>query len=107
MRDQHGRAVLQRQGAAGRGDGIGQRRQRILHGGDFQPRGLKQRDDLGPARSVRPRPVHQHDIACFHRCGRLRVRFNSAERCCQRGDGECENDAWHFHRANSVTKLFQ
>jgi hypothetical protein len=35
------------------------------------------------------------------------VRFNSAERCCQRGDGECENDAWHFHRANSVTKLFQ
>ena len=41
MRDQHGRAVLQRQRAAGRGDGIGKRRQRILHGGDLQPRRLQ------------------------------------------------------------------
>jgi hypothetical protein len=84
--DQHGRTILLRQFTACRGVGIGKCCQRILHGRDFQAGSLKQRDDLSPAGAVRPGSVHQYDIFCFNRRGRLGARLNSAERC--RSDGE-------------------
>ena len=68
---QHRRAVLQRQGALRRGHAPFQRRQRVLHRGDVEPRRLQPRDDLGPARAVGEQPVHQHDVAGFRR-GRCR-----------------------------------
>lgn len=101
--DQHGRAILKRQCAARRGDGIVQRRQRILHGGNFQAGGLKQRDDFGPAGAVRPRPMYQHHVARFGRRGRLGVRFKFPERCRECSDGKCDNDPSYLHRINSVT----
>ena len=78
MGDQDGWAILKRQGAAGGGGGILKRCQRILHGSDLQAGGLQQRDHLGPAGPVRPRPVYQHHIA--RRRGRLGVRLKVFER---------------------------
>ena len=49
MRHQHRRAVLLRQHAACLGNGIFQRGQRILHGGDVKARRLKLWNDLRPA----------------------------------------------------------
>ena len=63
MPDQHGRPVLQRQGAARRGDGIGERGQRILHRRHMQPGRLQKRDDLAPAGPVGPGAVDEDDVA--------------------------------------------
>ncbi len=63
MADHHGGSILQRQRAARRCDGVGERCQRILHRGHMQARRLKARDDLAPGGPVRPGTVHQHHIA--------------------------------------------
>ena len=75
MGNQHGRAILQRQCAACRGD--------------LQTRRLKQRDDLSPTGAVRPRSVDQHDVARLDRHRGLGVGLKSAERCCEYASGHC------------------
>ena len=96
MGDQHGRTILERQFAPGRSIGIGERGQRILHGGDVQAGGLKQRDHFGPAGAVRPCPVHQHDVARLDGRGLLSAR-GLDERRGQRGDGYCDDDPSYLH----------
>ena len=44
-----------------------QRRQRVLHGRDIEPRRLQPRDHFGPARSVGEQPVHQNDVPRLRR----------------------------------------
>ena len=63
VRGEHGRAVLPRQHALGLCHCIVKCRQRVLHRGHSQPRGLQAWDDLGPGGPVGEQPVHQNDAS--------------------------------------------
>jgi hypothetical protein len=90
MRHQHRRAVLLRQNAAGLGNGIFQRGQRILYRGDMKAGRLKLWNDLRPARSVGPRAVYQHDIPRLDRTGGQRRRGLHAERSRKDAGNDCQ-----------------
>lgn len=67
MADQHRRAVLLIKHALGGGDVVGHRGQWVLYRGDVQTGGLQPRNYLGPARTIGPGTVHQHDVVGLHR----------------------------------------
>jgi hypothetical protein len=93
MAGQHGRAVLQRQGAACLGEGIGQRRQRILHCRHIQPGGLKPRNDLAPTGAIGPGAMDQHDVSCLDRYRRLGECLATGKDSRQQANGH------HRHRS--------
>ena len=69
MSDQDGRSLLPVQNTLSGGYGLGQRRQRILHGGDVEPRNLQTRNHFDPAGCVGKKTVYQHYILRFDRRG--------------------------------------
>ena len=86
MGDQHGRAVLLGERAPGRFHRVGQRRERVLHGGAMQAGGLKDRDHFGPTRAIGPGAVYQHDVLRLHGLRGLRVGKADGSRQQARGD---------------------
>jgi hypothetical protein len=84
MADQDRGAVLQSQRTSRRGNIIGERRQRILHGRHVVSLRLQNRDYAGPARAIREGAVHKNNV--LHPRRRCRADSRRAQK---RNRDEC------------------
>jgi hypothetical protein len=75
MADKNRRAVLSRERPLRGGHVVGERGQRIADGGDPKAFRLQKRGDLRPARVIRKRTMHQHNVL---RCGPRRTLYHGA-----------------------------